>query len=263
MDKLVFVYLDEATAQSKLGWIGGKTGIWLENAEKIAEATDGNIYINASDELDFKRGFSEFRDSVKEIILEKAFESYRKGEISSEASFSVNGIVQKIPVVNVAELEDLIREAYVKFVEEKKAEEEREARLGEQRKAFRESKAFPLYNNYLHRYLNDDDTRRYKELLDKVNYRVISDEELAEVISELEDLYEKAKRAKLEQELEEAQKRVDDTLKRLNEVEEKYKILREFIDENYSDEFREWYANKKKEELEQQIDEEVDEILNL
>lgn len=267
VDVVVYLNVDERTAQQKLGWIGGKTAFYLKNAELIAKATNGKVWIKEGrygdlTTLDRVNGYWELMDTIEDMIIEAASKAIEEGKIAENEVYRRNGTEQKVPVVDVAELYDEMKKAYEEFERKKKEEEERKNRLTEQWAAFKRSRACGLYNNYYHDYLDGKDHERYEELIEKLKNELLTDEELKAVIEELEKLYEKAKVNKELRELEELKKKNGELQKKVSELEETVELLRKFIVENLdADTLVSWLRKKKEEDAEDEAEEEARELV--
>jgi len=266
VDVVVYLNVDERTAQQKLGWIGGKTAFYLKNAEMIAKATDGKAWVSHHwdySTLDYDSSeYYKLRNIVQGIIIEAAARALEEGRVAENVRYERAGMVQKVPIVDIAELYEEIRKAYEEFERKKKEEEERKKRLAEQWAAFKESPAYDLYNRYYHDHLSGNDHDRYEELIEKLKNEPLSDEELKAVIGELEELYEKAKANKMQKELEELRKENEKLRKEVSELEETIRLLREFIVENLdADTLVSWLRKKKEEEAEEEAEAEARELV--
>lgn len=273
VDVVVYMDIDERTAQRMLDWIGGKTALYLQNAEKIAQATEGKVYIKEpryshEPTLDSESEYYKLREKVKEILVEAGAKALGEGKVANNVSYSRNGMVQKVPAIDVSELYDELRKAYEDYVREMKEAEEREKRLAEQWEAFKASPAYALYtdNRYgdylgeLGYYLNDDNKKRYKEIYNMLKNEVLTDEELKKVIAELEEMYREARVSKCEHEVKKLQRENRELINKIVELNEQIDTLREFIAEKHdAEELIEWL--RERDEEEDQHQEEAEELV--
>lgn len=274
VDVVVYLDTDEKVAQQKLGWIGGKTALYLQNAEKIAQATEGKVYIKEpryshEPTLDSESEYRKLKYKVEELLIEAGARALQEGRIAENVRYSRGGMVQKVPAIDVSELYDELRKTYEEYRRELEEKEKREKRLREQWEAFRNSEAYKLYtdNRYwdnlgeLGYYLNDDNKKRYKELYNMLKNEVLTDEELKKVIAELEEMYREARVSKCEHEVKKLQRENSELINKIVELHEHLDTLREFIAEKHdAEELIEWLRERDEEE-EDQYREEAEELV--
>lgn len=268
VDVVVYLNVDEKKAQQKLGWIGDRTAFYLKNAEKVAQATDGKVYIKNPrysyevPVLDEESGYYKLREKIKDLLVEAGAKALQEGKIAENVHYSRDSMEQKVPIIDVAELYEDIRKLYEDYEKEKREAKEREKRLKEQWEAFKASSAYALYNNYYKDYLPDISKECYEELYNKLKNEVLSEEELKRVIEELEELYEVAKFNKMGKELDELKKENKKLREELDELKEQIELLREFIAEKHdAEEFIEWLREKDEEEEEDPYREKAEELV--
>ena len=133
-----------------------------------------------------------------------------------------------------------------------------EQRLKEQEEKLKNSNAYELYTSSLYKRKLGEKAKLVDELVYKIRNKVLTNEELREAIKQLEEIYDEIKQKEMQEQLEQLKKENE----RLKDLKKKQDILSRFIAEHHSkDEFINWLANFKAEELREELIEEAEDLV--
>ncbi|MBC7130468.1 hypothetical protein H5T51_04525 [Candidatus Bathyarchaeota archaeon] len=206
---------------------------------------------------EIKEKFDELGWTVEDInITAEAGYNAVEIRISAPTGFSKIGYIR-------LKLNDFTKQEYELYKNALEYVNSIEQRLKEQEEKLKNSKAYELYTYFsLYKRKLGEKAKLVDELVYKIRKKVLTNEELREAIKQLEEIYDEIKQKEMQEQLEQL-KNENERLKNLIlDLKKKQCILSIFIAEHHSkDEFINWLANFKAEEIREELIEEVEDLV--